>query len=71
MEGFPKPQRPSELEKEHASAEGIVPPTAIEPVADELKKRVAEIDPVVTSEYALSPEKAEDLSETLKDIGAK
>lgn len=71
MEGFPKPQRSSESDKEHATAEGIASPTSIERVVDELKKRKAETDPVITSEYSLSPEKAEDLSETLKDIGAK
>lgn len=71
MEGFPKSQRPSESEKDQSPAEGIVPPAAIERVVDELNKRKADIDPVITSEYSLSPEKAEDLSETLKDIGAK
>lgn len=72
MEGFPKPQRSSaESEKETLNEQETISPTAIEPIVHELKKQVAEIEPVVTSDYALSPEKADDLRETLKDIGAK
>lgn len=63
MERFPSSASHSDPE--------AVPPDDIEPVLNGLKERVADIGPDLKGEYELPPQQAEDLSETLKDIGAK
>lgn len=61
-EAFPKPNSGGEQQE-------AVLPADIEPVLAGLKERVADVGPVL-DEYSLPPEKAGELNETLKDMGA-